>query len=65
MSSPVRTYKVYCFDRAHQELTSDLIEATSDEEAIAAAEVRGFGSIGELWDGNRLVAKLGAERRQA
>jgi len=44
-------------------LTGDLIQASSDEDAIAKAEARGFGSRCEIWDGNRLVAELQGERR--
>ena len=64
MSSPLKTYRVYCFDGVHNLLTTDLIEAASDADAIAAAEEAGFGSQCEIWDGRRLVAELGA-RKQA
>lgn len=46
-------------------VTAELIEASSDDEAIAKAEALGYGSKCEIWDGNRLVAKLEDERRQA
>lgn len=65
MSSPTKTYRVYCFDGVHKMLTSDFIEAASDDEAIAAAEAKGYGSRCEVWDGRRLVAELSSERRQA
>jgi hypothetical protein len=64
MSSPLTVYRVYCFDGVHMVLTSDLIEASSDEEAIAAAEEAGYGSQCEIWEGRRLVAELG-ERKLA
>lgn len=65
MSSPTKTYRVYCFDAAHRVLTADLIEAASDEEAIATAEAKGFGSKCEIWDGRRLVAELEDRQQQA
>jgi hypothetical protein len=65
MSQPRKTYRVYCFDGSTMTVSGDLIEASSDEEAIAKAEARGFGSKCEIWDGKRLVAALQAERRQA
>jgi hypothetical protein len=46
-------------------VTGDLIEASSDEEAIAAAERAGFGTKCEVWEGDRLVAELGGERESA
>jgi hypothetical protein len=64
MSSPLKTYRVYCFDGVHNVLTSDFIEAARDEEAVAMAEERGYGSRCEIWDGRRLVAELG-ERKTA
>ena len=38
MSSPLKSYRVYCYDGAHHILTADIIEAASDEDAIAQAE---------------------------
>ena len=64
-SSPMKTYRVYCFDSAHKVLTADWLEAPSDEEAIAKAHELGFGTQCELWDGRRLVAQLEEERREA
>ena len=65
MSSPKKTYRVYCYDRARKIVSADWIEAVSDEEAIARAEAAGFGDKCEIWDGNRMVAQLEDERRQA
>ena len=65
MSAPLKTYRVYSYDAAHKVVTADLIEAGSDDEAIAAAEAAGFGTRCEIWDGRRIVAALGEEQRQA
>jgi hypothetical protein len=65
MSTPLKNYKVYCYDSAHNVLTADMIEASSDEGAIAKATAAGFGSKCEIWLGRRLVAQLDAQRRQA
>lgn len=59
MASCFQTYRVYCFDALHMVLTSDFIEAASDEEAIAAGEEAGYGSRCEIWQGRQLVAELG------
>ena len=59
-ASQNKTYRVYCFDGVSKELTNDLIEAASDDEAIALADAMGFGTKCELWEGNRLVAQLEA-----
>ena len=65
MSSPVKTYRVYCYDGANKVVTADWVEASSDEEAIAKAEAAGIGSTCEIWDGRRLVAQLEGQRRIA
>ena len=65
MSDPQTTYRVYCFNAARRIVTADFILAGSDEEAIAKAEAKGFGTKCEIWDGRRLVAQLEEERRQA
>ena len=63
--APRKTYRVYCFDSALQVVTADEINASSDEEAIAAAEAAGFGSKCEIWQRRRLVAELQGARREA
>ncbi len=65
MSDTQRTYRVYCYDSVRNLVSSDLIEASSDEDAVAKAEAAGFGTKCEIWEGDRLVAKLEAERREA
>ena len=65
MSAPPKTYRIVCYDAANKIVTADLIEAASDEDAIAQAEAAGFGTKCEIWDGNRLVTQLESERRQA
>ena len=65
MSSPTKTYRVYCFDGISNQLTGDVIQAADDDEAIAKAEAIGFGTKCELWEGRRLVAQLDGERRLA
>lgn len=58
MSSETTTYRVYCFDGVRKALTNDLIQAATDDEAIAQANAIGIGSKCELWEGHRLVAEL-------
>jgi hypothetical protein len=65
MSQPHKTYRVCCFDAANAIVTADWIEAVSDEEAIAKATARGFGTKCEIWQDSRLVASLENERRRA
>lgn len=63
MSVSPKTYRVYCYDGAQGVVSADFLEANSDEEAIAMAQERGFGSKCELWDGKRLIAQLSEEGR--
>jgi hypothetical protein len=65
MSSPQKTYRVYSFDKAHSIVSADWLEAVSDEDAIAKAKERGFGSQCEIWEGKRLVAELSEEERRS
>ncbi len=65
MSPSLKTYRVVCYDAANHAVTADLIDATSDQDAIAKAQAAGFGTKCEVWHGNRLVAQLEYERRQA
>lgn len=65
MSPPFKTYRVVSFDGALNAVTAELIDAANDEEAIVIARARGFGDKCEIWHGNRLVAQLEGERRQA
>lgn len=65
MSSPMKIYRICCFDAALKILSADLIEAASDEDAIAQAEAAGFGTHCEIWEGDRLVAQLQDQRKEA
>ena len=65
MSNAEKIYRVYCYDSVRNVVSSDQIEAVSDEDAIAKAEAAGFGTKCEIWEGDRLVAKLEAQRLQA
>jgi len=65
MSGPHKTYRVYCYDGAHKVVTADWLEAASDDEAIAKAKARGFGTKCEIWERSRMVASLEDERRSA
>ena len=65
MSSPLKTYRVYCYDSVRRIVSNDIIEASDDEEAVARATAAGFGTRCEIWEGNRLVAQLDGERLQA
>ena len=60
-----KSYRVYCYDAALKTVTGDIIEAASDDEAIAMIEARGLPSMCEIWDGDRLVAQLSGDRMQA
>ena len=65
MSPPEKLYRAYVFDAKKRILTSDRVKAETDEQALAAVHAAEHGTKCELWDGDRLVATLEAERRQA
>ncbi len=54
-------YRLYCLDGAGRITgAADVIEAPSDEDAIAAARDRAPDSHCEIWQGRRLVATIPA-----
>jgi hypothetical protein len=65
MPASQKTYRIYCYDGVQRTLSADLIEAPSDEAAIAMVETLEFGTKCEIWESNRMVAQLEALRRQA
>lgn len=62
MPTFLKSYRIYSYDGAHHIVTADIIEAATDEQAIAKAEAGGFGSKCEIWDGRRMVAQLNDQR---
>ena len=56
----VETYRLYCLDGVDKVASAEWIEAENDEAAIAAADEVRAGRSCELWQGNRLVARVGA-----
>ena len=57
--SAVATYRLYCLDGVDKVASADWIEAEDDEGAIAGAEAIREGRACELWQGARLIARLG------
>jgi hypothetical protein len=51
-------YRIYCFDGADKVWAAEWIEADSDEAAIQATRARHTGVQCEIWQQNRLVAKI-------
>jgi hypothetical protein len=64
LSAPQKGYRIYGYDGARRIVTSDWIEASSDEEAIAQAKALPFTKC-ELWDSDRLIAEIEGEPRAA
>ena len=55
-------YRVYCMDGVNKVVRAEWVEAESDEEALSAArELMGECVKCEIWQGQRLVAKLSAD----
>jgi hypothetical protein len=51
-------YRLYCLDGAGRIGSGEWIEAESDEAAIALAKAKKLNVSCEIWDRNRLVAKI-------
>lgn len=58
--SASRTYRICLYDDQLRSLSAELIEAATDDEAVAQAQLAGQGAKAEVWHGTRLVARLGA-----
>jgi hypothetical protein len=58
----MKDYRLYCLDGAGNIGLADWIQATDDENAIGKArQVRPDAHMCEIWQKDRLVAKLSAE----
>jgi len=59
------TYRYYCLDWVRHLHRAEWFEAESDEDAIDRIEALHPNEQCEIWQGQRLVAKLSAKRLQA
>ena len=57
------TYRLYCLDGVDKVASAEWVEAVDDDAAIEASEGIRNGRECELWQRNRLVARLGARPR--
>jgi hypothetical protein len=58
----VPEYRLYCLDGAGRISLAEWIEADGDEQAIAKARSIQHGALKcEVWQRDRLVARLGAQ----
>jgi hypothetical protein len=58
-------YRYYCLDSTGHLHSAEWIDADSDDEAIAQIQTRHADATCEIWQGNRLVAKLAPQRLSA
>ena len=59
------TYRYYCLDSVGHLHSAEWFEAESDQDAIAQIEDQHPDGQCEIWQGERLVAKLSPKRLQA
>lgn len=58
------SYRIYCLDGAGHIALAEWIEAENDAQAIAKARATHESALRcEVWQGQRLVATLAAEKR--
>jgi hypothetical protein len=55
----VETYRLYCLDGVGKVASAEWIEAVDDQAAVEIADRLRRGQPCELWQSNRLVARLG------
>ena len=53
-------YRLYCLGGGKHISNGEWIEAKSDDEAVAFARTKKLAVASELWDHNRLVARIPA-----
>ena len=58
-------YRYYCLDSRGRLHSAEWFQAASDEDATAHVEAEHPDALCEIWQGQRLVAKLSAMRLQA
>ena len=59
------TYRYYCLDGIGHLYGADWFEAASDEDAIRKIEAKHPDALCEIWQRNRLVARVGPEKLKA
>ena len=59
------TYRYYCLDSLGHLHGAEWFDATDDEDAVAQIEAQHADAKCEIWQGNRLVAKLAPARLRA
>ena len=52
------SYRLYRLDEAGKISSAEWIEATDDEDAARAARLRSKGGTCEIWQRNRLIARI-------
>ena len=62
---PLENYRYYCLDHIGHLHSADWFHAKNDEDAIKHIEAKHPDALCEIWQRNRLVARLGPERREA
>jgi hypothetical protein len=60
----VASYRLYSLDGVSKVASAKWVEADDDEAAIEAAKDMTEGRDCELWQGSRLVVRLGRESRR-
>lgn len=51
-------YRLYCIDGDGKIASAEWVQATSDDEAVAIVRIKKAGRVCEIWDRQRLVAKI-------
>ena len=62
---PSENYRYYCLDSTGQLHSAEWFYADDDLQAVAKIEAEHADAHCEVWQGNRLVAKLLPKRRSA
>jgi hypothetical protein len=58
----VTNYRIYCLDGSNKVASAGWLEADCDEDAMEQVRERHDGFKCEVWDGQRLVARIDLRR---
>ena len=58
------TYRLYCLDGMAKVASAEWVEPSNDEAAMEIAEDQRGARACELWQGSRLVGRLGPAKRR-
>lgn len=61
MTDELKVYRVFCMDSVGKITATESVEASSDDQAVKRVRALNLGTHCEIWDRQRLVARITKE----